>query len=102
MNLELEGYRVLEAERAEEVLTVLDREDIAVLLLDVRLGKDDGRALARTLRDERRDLAVALVTGLPVGKEDRGLTRAVIKKPFSLEQLIGTVRALAAPAACGP
>ena len=50
VNLELEGYRVLEVENAHELGRVLAREDVALLLLDVHLGRDDGVDVARRLR----------------------------------------------------
>lgn len=97
LNLELEGYRVLEASSAKEVLQRLEEVDgDVVLLLDSRLGADDGIALGGELRRERPDLPIALITGdtRADDPEARGLTSHIIGKPFALEHLIATVRTL--------
>ncbi len=97
VNLELEGYRVLEANRAEALAEVLASNDVAVLLLDIHFGAADGVEIARALRAQRPDLAIAFFSGtLPeVDKSSRAVADAFISKPFSLEDLIATVRRLA-------
>ena len=96
VNLELEGYRVLEAGTAERIRELLAAEDVALLLVDVRLGDDDGVALARELRTERPEVAIAFVTGSAYGLEDaaRAISNDIVQKPFSLEELIETVERL--------
>jgi DNA-binding NtrC family response regulator len=96
VNLELEGYRVLEAESAAEIRELLAAEDVALLLVDVRLGDDDGVGLARELRTERPGLAIAFVTGSAYGLEQaaREVSNDIVQKPFSLEELIETVERL--------
>ena len=97
LNLELEGYRVLEASSAREVRERLGEAGEGILLLDSRLGADDGIALAQELRKERPDLPIALVTGDTRADDPaaRALTGHVIGKPFALEDLIASVRTLA-------
>jgi two-component system OmpR family response regulator len=96
LNLELEGYSVLEAGSAAEVNALLGSHDVDLLLLDVRLGEDDGLELARNLRVERRDLPIAFLTGSTFGLEEEasGVADAVIQKPFTLEVLSETVARL--------
>jgi CheY-like chemotaxis protein len=96
LNLELEGYSVLEAGSAAEVHAVLGSHDVDLLLLDVRLGEDDGLELARAVRAERPALPIAFLTGSAFGLEDeaRGAADAVIQKPFTLEELSETVARL--------
>ena len=103
LNLELEGYRVLEAARASEVRPHLEEAGEAVLLLDSRFGADDGIALGRELRQERPDLPIALITGdtRADDPEAQALTEHVIGKPFELDDLIATVRLLAQPLHAG-
>ena len=43
INLELEGFRVLEAATAEEARERLTAEDVDVALVDVHIGSADGR-----------------------------------------------------------
>ena len=96
LNLELEGYSVLEAGSAAEVRAVLGSHDVDLVLLDVRLGQDDGFELARTLRGEHPSLPIAFLTGSAFGLEDEasGIADAVIQKPFTLEALSETVARL--------
>jgi two-component system, OmpR family, response regulator len=97
VNLELEGYRVLEAGGGDEIRKAIAGEDVALLLLDVRLGEDDGVALARELRAEKPELAIVFLTGSAYGLEQaaREITDDIIQKPFSLEELTETVGRLA-------
>jgi CheY-like chemotaxis protein len=96
LNLELEGYSVLEAANAAEVRRLLTTHDVDLLLLDVRLGEDDGIELATAVRAEYPDLAIAFLTGSAFGLEqDAGsFADAVIQKPFTLEALSETVARL--------
>ncbi len=99
VNLEQEGYDVVEAESAQDVERVLESRDVGVLLLDVHLGADDGIAVAEHLRETAADIRIALfsgsVTELPASA--RALADDVIPKPFTLEGLSETVRRLAFP-----
>ena len=97
INRELEGYRVVEAANATETRECIRKTDDAVVLLDSRLGPDDGAALAREVRSGRPDVGIAVMTadwrvddaavGLPAAK--------VIRKPFRPEHLLDAVRGLA-------
>jgi two-component system, OmpR family, response regulator len=96
LNLELEGYSVFEAGNAAEVKALLGSHEVDLLLLDVRLGEDDGLQLARALRVERPGLPIAFLTGSAFGLEEEasGVADAVIQKPFTLEALSETVARL--------
>jgi two-component system torCAD operon response regulator TorR len=99
INLELDGYRVLEAGNAEEIRQVLAGGDVELILLDVRLGDDNGIELAGELRRERPELKIAFLTGSAFGlaNEAGGISDAVIQKPFDLEELSQTVARLTRP-----
>jgi CheY-like chemotaxis protein len=97
VNLELEGHRVLEASTLAEARERLAAGDVEVVLLDVHVGRDDGRRLLEEIREAGGDERVALFTG-SVGPDfaaPSGID-AVIPKPFSLELLASTVERLAA------
>lgn len=96
INLELEGYRVLEAGNAEEIRQALAGGDVELILLDVRLGDDNGIELAGELRRERPELKIAFLTGSAFGlaSEAGDISDAVIQKPFDLEELSQTVARL--------
>jgi two-component system, OmpR family, response regulator len=97
VNLELEGYRILEAATLADARRQLEAEDVDVMLLDVHVGADDGCELLRELSDNESPARVALLTGsVDIEQIDGGLADAMIPKPFSLETLCGTVRTLVA------
>jgi DNA-binding response OmpR family regulator len=93
VNLELDGYRVLEAADAQELERVMVAEDVDGVLLDIRFGPDDGVALARTLRERHPDVRIAFLSGsLDRGQE--GPVEGFLPKPFTLEALASTVQRL--------
>jgi len=93
VNLELEGYRVLEAETVEKAQELLEQEPVEVVLLDVHVGSGDGFTVLGSLGDQR----VALFTGsFQVDEERRSQVDAVLRKPFTLAELSETVARLAA------
>jgi DNA-binding NtrC family response regulator len=94
VNLELEGYRVVEAAGLDAAQAALEGDRIDAVLLDVHLGPQDGLALLPAIAERGRP--VALLTGSPGGQLPEGAT--VIGKPFSIEDLSTTVRRLVAPA----
>ena len=95
VNLELERYRVLEASTAAEVREATTDDAVKLLLLDVKLGDDDGIELARELRESNPGLAIAFLTGSALAPGDgEEIADAFIQKPFDLEELSATVRRL--------
>ena len=98
VNLELEGFRVFEADSGEEVERLLaTEEEFALLLLDIHLGDRDGMDIARTLKETRPGIPVAFLTGSGLYSRDAAdvVGDATIRKPFTLEELISTVTRLA-------
>jgi DNA-binding response OmpR family regulator len=91
VNLELEGYRVVEAESVGAAQAALADEQIDVILLDLHLGNEDGLTLMPSINEKGRP--VALLTGSPGMHLPDGAT--VIGKPFSIDELSDTVRRLA-------
>jgi len=95
VNLEREGCGVAEAASSAEIDEALEAGDVSALLLDVRLGADDGREVARRLRAERPELPIAFFTGSVLEPdEEPELAAGYIPKPFTLEVLTETVRRL--------
>jgi DNA-binding response OmpR family regulator len=89
VNLELDGYRVLEASTAAEARALLERERIDAVLLDVHLSDGDGRDLLVQLGDGRPPVALFTGSEPVVGVE--GMGDAVIPKPFEIGLLRTTV-----------
>jgi DNA-binding NtrC family response regulator len=92
VNLELEGWRVLDAASIPDARAHVDAEAPDVVVLDVHVGTDDGVAFADELRQRHPGIAVALLTGS--ADPDVSGADALIPKPFTLEQLVDTVRDL--------
>jgi DNA-binding response OmpR family regulator len=90
INLELDGYRVLEAGSVAEAKEVLAEESVDAMLLDVHLRDGDGRDLLESLGSDRPP--VAFFTGsVRIDSELRALVDDVLPKPFSLDVLAATV-----------
>jgi two-component system, OmpR family, response regulator len=98
INLELDGYEVLEAESVDEAAGRAAENRVDVVLLDIRMGEGLGSGLNLLERLPEERPSVALLTGSvdlsrfepPVGVD------AIITKPFSLDELATVVRDLAA------
>jgi CheY-like chemotaxis protein len=96
VNLELEGYAVLEAGTLGEARQRLAENRVDVVLLDLHIGTQNGRELVEELLDADPPIPVALVTGStdPASAAAAGAA-AVLPKPFTLHELVETVRTLA-------
>ena len=98
------GYEVMQAASGDSMRAALAERIPDVVLLDVRLGREDGLALARFLR-ERYTLGIIMVTaagdvvdrviGLEVGADD------YIAKPFDPRELRARLRSVMRRAAVG-
>lgn len=94
VNLELEGYRVIEAQSLGEARRVVADDDIAAVLLDMRIGNERGETLLGELRSA--GVPVIVVTGS--AELDAAWSRdadAVLGKPFAIDELVNAVRAVA-------
>lgn len=94
VNLELEGFAVVEAGTINEAERALDNGGVDVVLLDLHLGNEQGIMLVPKLEQRGLSSSVALLTGSPGSRLPEGAT--VIPKPFGIDELTGTVRRLAA------
>ena len=96
INLELEGFDVREADSAAQAREALAAGDLRAVLLDVHLGDESGVAFLDEIRRDHPDVRVALLTGTVDTPTLDGVTPdAVIPKPFTLDELLETVRAIA-------
>src|SRR4051812_2901536 len=91
------GYRVSEADGAQQMRSVLDQSKVDLLVLDVMMPGEDGLSIARSLSG-RRDLGIVMVSalgsetdriiGLEVGADD------YLAKPVSPRELLARIRAV--------
>jgi DNA-binding response OmpR family regulator len=97
VNLELDGYLVLEAEDVAEAEQILLAETVDVVLLDVHVGPESGVELMRRLRERGGAPPVVLVTGSArLDAATQAEADGLVAKPFRLEELLGVVRRLVA------
>jgi DNA-binding response OmpR family regulator len=94
VNLELEGYEVLEATSLATARAVLAAEEVDVVVLDVHLGTERSDPLVGECHARTPRVPVVLVTG-SVEITDPGLAAAdaILPKPFELDALLGSVSA---------
>jgi two-component system OmpR family response regulator len=89
------GYRVSVAADGPGLRSVLQREPVDLVLLDVKLGADHGFDLAREITDRYNTPIIFVtgdrdvsdkVTGLEIGAED------YVTKPFDQRELLARIR----------
>jgi DNA-binding response OmpR family regulator len=98
LNLQLEGFRTVEASDGDEGLEVIRSKRPDLIILDVMMPKKDGLQTCRELRGEgistplilltQRTSSVDKVLGLDLGADD------YIGKPFEMAELVARVKAL--------
>jgi two-component system OmpR family response regulator len=96
--LEDNDVRAVSASRRDEVAALLVRHQPDLVVLDLRLGQDDGLDLLREIR-ATSDIPVIITTGHRRDEVDRvvGLELGAddyITKPFGLRELLARVRAV--------
>ena len=92
VNLELDGWSVVEAATIPQASEAIDDGEVGIVLLDVHVGSGNGVEFLGELRDSHPGLPVVLLTGSVGSPTLEGADAdAVISKPFTLDQLTGTV-----------
>ncbi len=93
-------FRVTTVADGETMLATIADEVVDLVVLDVKLGREDGMALARRLREETAIPIIMLtgqreeadrVMGLELGADD------YMTKPFSPRELLARIRAVLRP-----
>jgi DNA-binding response OmpR family regulator len=96
--LEDHDIRAVSASRRDEVSGLLARSEPDLVVLDLRLGEEDGLDLLREIR-ARSDVPIIITTGQRRDEIDRvvGLELGAddyITKPFGLRELLARIRAV--------
>jgi two-component system alkaline phosphatase synthesis response regulator PhoP len=96
--LEREGYRVIDAGDGRAALEKIRREKPALVLLDIMLPEIDGLEVCRSLRAEKNQVPIVMVSardedidkilGLELGADD------YLTKPFNPREMVARVKAL--------
>jgi excisionase family DNA binding protein len=97
VNLEREGYDVIEAGGADEALAAADDQAPALVLLDVVLPGTDGWQLLQRLLERHGAIPVIMFSGQVdasnADAEQRG-AKAFVGKPFDPQQLVDRAKQL--------
>ena len=92
VNLELEGYRVLEAGTVDAARELLAAETIDVVLLDVHVGTGSGLDLLEEIEALELPVRTVLLSGTSeISAELRERVDGVLGKPFALPELAAAV-----------
>ncbi len=95
--LEDDGFVVVEAETATQVMHHVNENDLKLITLDIHLGVDNGIDLAREIRHisqvpiimlTGKDDVIDRVVGLEVGADD------YITKPFHIREVLARIRSV--------
>ena len=92
--LRLEGFSVIEADRADDALTYIEAgEQVDLIFSDIQTpGSLDGLQLAETLRDKYPDILVILTSGKAEPKHF-GILWTFVPKPYDVTQTIALMSA---------
>jgi DNA-binding response OmpR family regulator len=92
VNLELDGWAVQEAAAIGQARETLAAAPVDLVLLDVHVGAESGLDFIAEIREGHPGLPVVLLTGSVGSPSLEGVDAdAVISKPFTLDQLTGTL-----------
>ena len=95
--LEAGGYQVRLAANGREGLAYLEKEDLNLVLLDLKMPKMNGPEFLRRCRKTNPNLPVIIVTGYPDSDLMLEAMRygpiTLVAKPIEREQLMKTIRA---------
>jgi DNA-binding NtrC family response regulator len=92
VNLELDGWSVREAEAIAQARRTLAAAAVDIVLLDVHIGVDSGLDFIAEIRERNPGVPVVLLTGSVGSPGLEGVDAdAIISKPFTLDQLTGTL-----------
>lgn len=96
INLEKEGYNILEANEGAEAIRIVSEQKPNLILLDVMLPGMDGLSICKRIKNmmnipiimvTAKDTEIDKILGLEIGADD------YITKPFSIRELIARVKA---------
>ena len=98
LNLEQEGFKVLEAEDGEKGISLVEGKKPDVIILDIKMPRKDGFQVCKELRNKGISTPLILLTarseevdkvlGLELGADD------YLAKPFGMLELVARVKAL--------
>ncbi len=97
MNLSRRGYRVLQAVDGLGALNAVEREELDLVVLDLKLPDMDGYEVCRRIREQSTVPIIMLTARAEEEQKIRGLKLGAddyITKPFSADELLARVEAV--------
>lgn len=93
-------YGPLEADNGARALQLVEAEDVALVISDLKMPGLDGLELLHRIKEYRDEIKVIIVTGYASAKTARDCLAAgaadFLKKPFSIGQIVDAVERVAA------
>lgn len=65
-----EGYEVIAVSSAKEALAVIEKEDIDLVVLDIRMPEEDGISALEKIMVKNRDMPVVINTAYSIYKDN--------------------------------
>lgn len=94
--LESEGYEVASADSVDEALMVIDPENTALLLIDIKMPFRDGIYLVNELKKKGCTIPIILMSGLntpeTIAESQKIGACQFLPKPFTPDELLKAVR----------
>jgi CheY-like chemotaxis protein len=91
------GVAVDNVANGEEALKKLGEQSYDLMLLDLMMPRVDGYTVIERVREQKIPIEIVVVTAAgasQVNAIDRSMVRAVISKPFDVNQLVEVVMAI--------
>ena len=96
--LQMEKYGVLTADNGETALSVIDKEHVDLVVVDITMPKMDGYEFTRTVRETRADLPILMISAKQLSEDrKKGFTAGIddyMSKPLDMEEFVLHVKAL--------
>jgi two-component system chemotaxis response regulator CheY len=91
--LDMEGYQVQTAINGRDALSVLDRSEPSLVLLDMRMPVMDGWGFARALHERGRTVPILVMTAAQDARQwaDEVGAAGFVAKPFDLPDLLDAI-----------
>lgn len=93
--LSIEGFGMFEAANTQDALRVISNEQINIILLDLRLGEEDGYEFLKLLKRDEPEIKVIVITGFGTIKSSVNCIKEgasnYLTKPVDLDILISSI-----------
>ena len=98
--LQIQNYEIFSAKNGVEVLSMLDKEDFDIILMDINMPKMDGMECARRVRalddESKSQIPIVAITGNAMNYsmdefKNAGISE-YLQKPLNFDNLVETVK----------